>query len=281
MEHSAGSIAPLQLGVVVVIVPVVVVVELVVMHASHITGHLVASGSSVIAFLQKSTSSSAQPAGSGMPLQTGVVVVVVLAVVVVVVELDVLEVVVVVVVAVSDVVVVAVVVLVTVVVGHELHRTGQSTFTLSPKIKLKLLVQSPTGISLQAVGSGRPWQVGVVVVVVVVGVVVVDDVVVIVVVVRVLVVTVVEVTVFVVVDEVNTHDPQRTGQLFCNCLLVISLMHKSADCALHKAGSGNPLQTGVVVVEYVVVAVVAVLVVTVVAVAVVVDEVQEPHKTGH
>lgn len=249
------------------------------MHASHITGHLVASGSSVIAFLQKSTRSSAQPAGSGMPLQTGVVVVVVLAVVVVVVELDVLEVVVVMVVAVLDVVVVVVVVLVTVVVGHELHRTGQSTFTVSPK--KELLAQSPTGISLQSSGSGRPWQVGVVVVVVIVDVVVVDVVVVGVVDVLVLVVSVAVVTVFVVVDEVNTQDPQRTGQLSCNCLLVMSLMHKSADCALHKAGSGNPLQTGVVVVSVLEVVVVAVLVVTVVAVTVVDDEVQEPHKTGH
>ena len=220
----------MQLGVVVVVVPVavvsvVVVVEVVVMQASHITGHRVASGSSVIAFLQYFTSSKAQSFGSAMPLQTGVVVVVVVVVElevddVVVVMVVVVMVVAVMVVAVTEVAVLVVVVLVSVVVGHESHLTGQLSMTVSPT---KVLLQSLNGIELQSSGSGSPWQVGVVVVAVVVEVVVVEVVVVEVVVVAVAVVAVFVVAVVVVVDVVSTHASQRTGQFCCNSALVMSL----------------------------------------------------------
>jgi len=225
LKHSAGSIAPLQLGVVVVVVPVavvsvVVVVEVVVMQASHITGHRVASGSSVIAFLQYFTSSKAQSFGSAMPLQTGVVVVVVVVVELEVDDVVVVMVVAVMVVAVTEVAVLVVVVLVSVVVGHESHLTGQLSMTVSPT---KVLLQSLNGIELQSSGSGSPWQVGVVVVAVVVEVVVVEVVVVEVVVVAVAVVAVFVVAVVVVVDVVSTHASQRTGQFCCNSALVMSL----------------------------------------------------------
>jgi len=149
----------LQLGVVVVDVVIVLVVELVVMHASHKTGHCAASGNSVISFLQNLLSSLAQPAGSGLPLQIAVVVVVPVVVVLVAVTLVAVAVVavvvvavVVVVVAVADVVVVVVVVLVAVVVGHELHMTGQLSNTASP---INGFVQSLAGISVsQSSGSG-------------------------------------------------------------------------------------------------------------------------------
>jgi hypothetical protein len=111
----------------------------------------------------------------------------------------------------------------------------------------------------------------VVTVVVVVPVVVVPVVVVPVVVVRVVVVVVVVVVdavVVVVVDVVSMQVPQVTGQSTAIALATIGLEHWSA-WPMQAAGSGTPLQCGVVVVD------------VVVDVLVLVEVVHEPHKVGH